>query len=122
MNSGKRTCKIFKGKFYAVSVLCESASHPTANTPLIVSQFTLLGKVKKGNKPDFHGAAPADKAKELYEYFYSKVGENYRAERVQNGVFQAMMDVALVNDGPVSASSYYEIKRRWPTILTLLGR
>ena len=73
-----------------------------------MSQFTLLGKVKKGNKPDFHGAAPAEKAKELYDYFYAKVGELHGAERVKNGVFQAMMDVALVNDGPVSASSYQE--------------
>lgn len=44
-------------------------------------------------------------ARELYDYFYSKVGAFYQPERVRNGVFQAMMDVALVNDGPVSAIS-----------------
>nr|KMM71010.1 D-tyrosyl-tRNA(Tyr) deacylase [Coccidioides posadasii RMSCC 3488] len=67
-----------------------------------VSQFTLFAKVKKGNKPDFHGAADAVKAKELYEYFYSKVGALYNPDRVKNGVFQAMMEVGLVNDGPVT--------------------
>lgn len=66
-----------------------------------VSQFTLLASTKKGNKPDFHGAMGGDDAKRLYEYFYSKVQEGYAADKVQNGVFQAMMEVALVNDGPV---------------------
>ncbi|WEW60164.1 D-tyrosyl-tRNA(Tyr) deacylase [Emydomyces testavorans] len=69
---------------------------------LCVSQFTLFAKVKKGNKPDFHGAADATKAKELYDSFYSKIGELYNQERVKNGVFQAMMEVGLVNDGPVT--------------------
>ncbi len=48
-----------------------------------------------------------DDAKRLYEYFYRKVQEGYTAERVKNGVFQAMMQVALVNDGPVRATSSY---------------
>ncbi|KAJ4287084.1 D-tyrosyl-tRNA(Tyr) deacylase [Collariella sp. IMI 366227] len=69
---------------------------------LCVSQFTLLASTKKGSKPDFHGAMGGDDAKRLYEYFYSKVQEGYAADRVQNGVFQAMMQVALVNDGPVT--------------------
>lgn len=47
-----------------------------------------------------------DDAKRLYEYFYKKVQEGYAAEKVKNGVFQAMMQVALVNDGPVSTVSY----------------
>jgi hypothetical protein len=42
-----------------------------------------------------------DKAKDLYDYFYSKMGALYAADRVKNGVFQAMMEVASVNDGPV---------------------
>ena len=71
---------------------------------LSVSQFTLFAKVKKGNKPDFHGAADAVTAKRLYDHFYSKVGELYRPEHVKNGVFQAMMEVGLVNDGPVRES------------------
>lgn len=69
---------------------------------LCVSQFTLLASTKKGNKPDFHGALGGDEAKRLYEYFYSQVQQGYEATRVKNGVFQAMMEVALVNDGPVT--------------------
>ena len=68
---------------------------------LIVSQFTLLAQTKKGNKPDFHGAMGGDEAKLLYDYFFSQVQQSYNPEKVKNGVFQAMMEVALVNDGPV---------------------
>ena len=70
-----------------------------------VSQFTLLASTKKGNKPDFHGALGGDEAKRLYQYFYSRVQQGYAAEKVKDGVFQAMMEVALVNDGPVRNSS-----------------
>jgi len=68
---------------------------------LLVSQFTLLAQIKKG-KPDFRGAADANKARQLYDYFYSKVRDLYTPDRVKNGVFQAMMEVGLVNDGPVT--------------------
>ena len=69
---------------------------------LCVSQFTLYASTKKGNKPDFHGAAGPEMARELYEYFVERVRVGYRRERVGDGVFGAMMQVALVNDGPVS--------------------
>lgn len=69
---------------------------------LCVSQFTLLASTKKGSKPDFHGAMAGEQAKELYQRFVLKVSEGYKAEKVKDGVFQAMMEVALVNDGPVS--------------------
>lgn len=67
-----------------------------------VSQFTLLANTKKGSKPDFHGAMGGENAKVLYQRFVSKVGEGYNPDKVKDGVFQAMMEVALVNDGPVS--------------------
>ncbi|KAI2606131.1 D-Tyr tRNAtyr deacylase-like domain-containing protein [Hypoxylon fragiforme] len=69
---------------------------------LCVSQFTLLASTKKGNKPDFHGAMGGNEAKRLYDYFFTKVQQGYVVDKVKNGVFQAMMEVALVNDGPVT--------------------
>ena len=67
-----------------------------------VSQFTLLASTKKGNKPDFHMSANANEARNLYQRFFDNVKNQYEPERVKNGVFQAMMDVSLINDGPVS--------------------
>lgn len=67
---------------------------------LCVSQFTLLATTKK-TKPSFHRAAGAEKGFTLYKEFFEKVQELYDSTKVKDGVFQAMMDVALVNDGPV---------------------
>lgn len=69
---------------------------------LCVSQFTLLASMKKGNKPDFHQSANGDKARTLYHAFFNKVKALYEPEKVKDGLFAAMMDVALVNDGPVT--------------------
>ncbi|KAL2002069.1 hypothetical protein VTN02DRAFT_705 [Thermoascus thermophilus] len=69
---------------------------------LCVSQFTLMAQIKKGNKPDFHSAADVETARKLYDYFYNRVRDLYQADRVKNGVFQAMMEVQLTNDGPVT--------------------
>jgi D-tyrosyl-tRNA(Tyr) deacylase len=67
---------------------------------LAVSQFTLLGDARKGKRPSFTGAAVPVAAQKLYERFCSRVRE--KGVRVETGVFQATMDVELVNRGPVT--------------------
>jgi D-tyrosyl-tRNA(Tyr) deacylase len=62
---------------------------------LVVSQFTLYGDARKGNRPSYVAAAPAEIAEPLYERFRERLG-------AQGGVFGALMDVELVNDGPVT--------------------
>lgn len=67
---------------------------------LIVSQFTLCGDCKKGTRPSFDKSAPPQIANELYEYFISQV-KSFNIP-VQTGKFGSMMDVELINDGPVT--------------------
>jgi len=72
----------------------------TGGQMLVVSQFTLVGDCRKGRRPSFVGAAQPQEANRLYEYFVDRVrGHGVRA---QTGRFGAMMQVALVNDGPVT--------------------
>ncbi len=67
---------------------------------LVVSQFTLYGSCKKGRRPDFFGAADPTLAERLYELFLQKCAE--AGYPPQHGVFGAHMEVASVNDGPVT--------------------
>lgn len=68
---------------------------------LVVSQFTLMASTKKGNRPSYIHASKADFAVPMYEKFVSRLRE-LSGKEVQTGVFGANMQVALVNDGPVT--------------------
>ena len=68
---------------------------------LAVSQFTLLADTRKGKRPSFVEAAPPEEAEMLFDYFCEKLREASVAS-VETGSFGAMMDVTLVNDGPVT--------------------
>ena len=67
---------------------------------LVVSQFTLLGDCRKGRRPSFVQAAPPETAESLYQYFVDRIRK--KQILVQTGRFRAMMEVSLVNDGPVT--------------------
>lgn len=68
---------------------------------IVVSQFTLHASTKKGNRPSFVKAAKPDFAEDLYQKFTESL-EKEIGKKVQTGVFGAMMDVQLINDGPVT--------------------
>jgi D-tyrosyl-tRNA(Tyr) deacylase len=72
----------------------------TGGEALVISQFTLFGDCSKGRRPCFIDAAPPEKGRELYDYFVQKMKE--QVKKVDTGVFGAMMEVELVNDGPVT--------------------
>ena len=72
----------------------------TGGSLLVVSQFTLYGDCRKGRRPSFDKAAPPEAAEALYEEFVSKL--RARGSHVETGRFRAMMDVHLVNWGPVT--------------------
>jgi D-tyrosyl-tRNA(Tyr) deacylase len=76
------------------------AVHEVGGAVLVVSQFTLLGDVRRGRRPGFDGAATPDAARASYEALLAAL--RARGLDVASGVFQARMDVSLSNDGPVT--------------------
>jgi D-tyrosyl-tRNA(Tyr) deacylase len=67
---------------------------------LAVSQFTLAGSLERGRRPSFENAAPAEEARDLFQKFVEKL--KARGLQVETGTFRALMEVELVNDGPVT--------------------
>jgi len=67
---------------------------------LVISQFTLSSDCKKGRRPSFDSSAEPKEAEKLYKYFINKLRDS--SLRVESGIFGAMMDIHLINDGPVT--------------------
>ena len=89
---------------HLVNIHCVNQKNMAVNQQktgiLAVSQFTLLGSVRKGRRPSWANAAPPEKAKELYRYFITRI-EKYGL-LCESGEFQARMKVKYTNDGPVT--------------------
>lgn len=73
-----------------------------AGSALVISQFTLYADTRRGNRPSFTDAAPREAAENLYDEFVLKLKSEIGNDNVGTGVFRAMMDIHLVNDGPVT--------------------
>ena len=73
-----------------------------AGEVMVVSQFTLYGDTKRGNRPSYSEAAPPEIAEPLYTKFVEEMRRRAGAHKVHTGVFRAFMEVELVNDGPVT--------------------
>ena len=69
---------------------------------LVISQFTLYGDARKGNRPSFTEAAKPEHAEDLYNKFVERIKDNISAGKVKTGIFAAMMEVKIINDGPVT--------------------
>jgi len=105
-DDGEEAARFLADKVAALRVFEDSAGKMNLSLAevgggvLVVSQFTLLGDLRKGNRPSFTGAAPPEPANALYERFCAMLRE--KGLPVATGVFRAHMEVELVNDGPVT--------------------
>ena len=102
----EKDCETLAGKIVHLRIfsdeqgLMNRSVLETGGSVLVVSQFTLWGDCLKGRRPSFTRAAPSEKARGLYEHFARLMRE--RGLTVATGTFQEMMEVHLVNDGPVT--------------------
>jgi len=93
-------------KIAGLRIFCDEAGkmnrsiQETGGSMLVVSQFTLAGNCTKGKRPSFDTAAPPEEGKRLYEYFVQAARR--AGLPVETGIFQADMQVSLINDGPVT--------------------
>ncbi len=69
---------------------------------LIISQFTLYGNARKGNRPSFDDAAKPEEANKLYEKFIDRLKINLGEDKIKTGIFAEMMEVKILNNGPVT--------------------
>jgi D-tyrosyl-tRNA(Tyr) deacylase len=105
-NDTEKDCLYMANKIAHLRIFPDTEGHmnlsllDTGGAALVVSQFTLWGDCRKGRRPSFANAARPEKAKELYECFIELLRE--KGVQVATGQFQEMMDVYLINEGPVT--------------------
>ena len=92
--------RVFEDAEGKMNLSVQSLGGGTSGEILVVSQFTLYGDVRRGKRPSFDEAARPEEARRLYEYFVTRIRS--AGVRCETGQFQAMMDVDLVNQGPVT--------------------
>jgi len=93
--------ELLAGKIWQLRILAGERSAADLGAPvLVVSQFTLYADTRKGRRPSWSAAAPAEASEPLYEHFCAALAG--MGAPVERGVFGAMMQVALVNDGPMT--------------------
>ena len=103
---GENDVTVLADKVLHLRIFPDDAGHmnrsvlDTGGDVLVVSQFTLYGDARRGRRPSFIDAAPPEEANRLYGLFVARLRAS--GVRVEEGVFRAMMDVALVNHGPVT--------------------
>ena len=105
-DDGDNEAELFAAKIARMRIFADAAGKvnlsllDTGGSALVVSQFTLCGDWRKGNRPSFSGAAAPEKAEELYASLCRRLAA--LGVPVETGVFAAAMTLALVNDGPVT--------------------
>ena len=108
--------RLLAGKICNLRIFCDENDKMNLSVKsidgeaLVISQFTLMANYRHGNRPDFLESAPPDEANRLYEYFADLMTAELR--HVGRGVFGAHMEVALVNDGPVTIVMDSEVLKK----------
>lgn len=103
---GRKDAEYLADKVIQLRIFSDEAGRMNRNLAaahgslLVVSQFTLYGDCRKGRRPSFDQAAPPEQARALYEHFIERLKSSNIA--VATGVFQAEMEIHLINDGPVT--------------------